>query len=206
MQQALSISALAKSAGVTARTLRYWERLGLLPKATRTHTGYRVFDPQTAHYIDFIQRAKAVGLTLKELKLLLELARKGKNPCPQVMRWIEEKAVGVEQQIRTLRALQKRLQEFQRAYSVPAALACCRAGELCCLIEGLPNPGNGGRNAKVVRARNYATRNAGSNRRYTHVDGGPLSALSAVPLGTDAAVLPCGGNSHQHPIRTAPGS
>ena len=122
MQQAPGISELAKSAGVTARTLRYWKHLDLLPKATRTYTGYRVIAPQTTHYIDFIQRAKTVGLTLKELKLL-ELARKGKNPCPQVMRWIEEKAVAVKQQIRTLRALQKRLQGFQRAYSTPTALA-----------------------------------------------------------------------------------
>jgi len=85
-------------------------------------------------------------LTLKEAKLLLELARKGKNPLPH---------------------------DFQRAYSTSAALACSRSGELCCLIEGLPNPGNGGRNAKTVRARNYATGNAGSPRRCTYVDGVP---------------------------------
>lgn len=43
MRKALSVSALAKSAGVTTKTLRYWEGLGLLPRANRTHTGYRVF-------------------------------------------------------------------------------------------------------------------------------------------------------------------
>jgi DNA-binding transcriptional MerR regulator len=84
MQQALSISELAKTAGVTSKTLRHWEHLGLLPKAMRTHTGYRVFDPQITQYIEFIQKAKTVGLTLKEAKRLMELARKGKNPCPQV--------------------------------------------------------------------------------------------------------------------------
>jgi DNA-binding transcriptional MerR regulator len=63
----------------------------LLPKATRTHTGYRVFDPQATHYVDFIQKAKTVGLTLKEAKQLLELARRGKNPCPQGVSWIDEK-------------------------------------------------------------------------------------------------------------------
>ena len=94
MRQALSISELAKSAGVTSKTLRHWERLGLLPKAARTHTGYRVFDPQTAHYIDFVQKSKTVGLTLKETKRLLELARKGKNPCPQVVNWVDKKCGG----------------------------------------------------------------------------------------------------------------
>lgn len=68
MEQALTISALAKWAGVTSKTLRYWERVGLLPKATRTHTGYRVFGPEAIHYIDFILKAKSVGLTLSEMK------------------------------------------------------------------------------------------------------------------------------------------
>jgi len=61
MRQALR--ALAKSAGVTSKTLRYWERVGLLPKAARTHTGYRLFAPEVIHYIDFILKAKSVGLT-----------------------------------------------------------------------------------------------------------------------------------------------
>jgi len=161
MQRALTISELAKTAGVTTRTLRHWERLGLLLKATRTHTGYRVFDPQATHYVDFIQKAKTVGLTLKEAKRLLELARRGKNPCPQVMSWIDEKAVAVERQIRTLRVLQQRLDEFRRACSTPAALNCFSAGELCCLIEDLPNPNNGGSHAKAIRTRNRAPGDTG---------------------------------------------
>jgi DNA-binding transcriptional MerR regulator len=161
MQRALTISELAKTAGVTTRTLRHWERLGLLLKATRTHTGYRVFDPQATHYVDFIQKAKTVGLTLKEAKRLLELARRGKNPCPQVMSWIDEKAVAVERQIRTLRVLQQRLDEFRRACSTPGALNCFRAGELCCLIEDLPNSNNGGSHAKAIRTRNRAPGDTG---------------------------------------------
>ena len=161
MRQALSISELAKSAGVTSKTLRHWEGLGLLPKAARTHTGYRVFDPQTAHYIDFIQKSKTVGLTLKEVRRLLELARKGKNPCPQVVKWADEKAITVEEQIRTLRALQKRLKDFRNTCSTSAVMTCFRQGELCCIIEDLPNPTNGGSHAKVVRNRNRATGNGG---------------------------------------------
>ena len=162
MHQALSISAVARKAGLTSRTLRHWERIGLLPKAARTHTGYRVFDPQVGHYIDFIQRAKTVGLTLKETKRLLELAHKGHNPCPQVMKWIDEKAVAVGRQIRALKALQKRLHAFQRAWSTPASQDCFRRGELCCLIEDLPNPRNGGSHAKAVPTRSRAAGGAGS--------------------------------------------
>ena len=58
MGQALSISALARSTGVTSKTLRYWERVGLLPKVARTHTEYRIFGAEVNHYIDFILKAK----------------------------------------------------------------------------------------------------------------------------------------------------
>src|SRR5437660_7414906 len=113
MRQALSISALAKSAGVTAKTLRYWEWIGLLPRANRTHTGYRIFAPVVVDYIDFILKAKSVGLTLSEMKRVVKLAHDGKNPCPEVVQWIDDKDRALEHQIRTLRALQQRLRRLR---------------------------------------------------------------------------------------------
>jgi DNA-binding transcriptional MerR regulator len=161
MQKTLGISELARSAGVTSKTLRHWERLGLLPKAMRTHTGYRVFDPNVIHYINFIQKSKTVGLTLSEAKRVLELARKGKNPCPQVVKWIDDKAVLVEERLGALKALQKRLKEFRRICSSSSVLTCFRPGELCCLIECLPNPTNGGNHEKVLRDRSHAANHIG---------------------------------------------
>ncbi len=140
MEQALTISALARCAGVTSKTLRYWERVGLLPKAKRTHTGYRVFGPEAIHYIDFILKAKSVGLTLSEMKRVIELAHNGRNPCPQVLKWIEEKDRALEQQIHSLRALQRRLRRFSRMCSTSSLMTCAREDELCCLIEDLPKP------------------------------------------------------------------
>ena len=159
MQQAVSISELAKSAGITSRTLRHWERVGLLPRATRTHTGYRMFDPQIAHHITFIQKAKTVGLTLGEMRRLLELARKGKNPCPEVVQWTDTRAAAVERQIGELKALAKRLSDFRHICLTTSVLTCFRPGEKCCLIEDLPNPNNGGGHAKAVRARSRAAGN-----------------------------------------------
>ena len=72
-----------------------------------------MFDPQIARRIAFIQKAKTVGLTLKEMTRLLELARKGKNPCPEVVKWADSKAAEMEQQIAGLKTLQERLREFR---------------------------------------------------------------------------------------------
>ena len=139
MRQAFSISALAKSAGVTAKTLRHWERIGLLPRANRTHTGYRIFAPDVMRYIDFILKAKTVGLTLAEMKRVIELAHDGGNPCPEVLQWLEEKDKALEQQIHSLRALRQRLRWFRHLCSTNDVLTCAREKELCCLIEDLPN-------------------------------------------------------------------
>ena len=140
MEQALNISALARNTGVTSKTLRHWERVGLLPKAARTHTGYRIFGAEANHYIEFILKAKSVGLTLSEMKQVIEFARQGKNPCPEVVQWIDEKDRAVEQQIHSLRALQRTLRRFRRICSVSPVATCAREDELCCLIEDLPNP------------------------------------------------------------------
>ena len=161
MHKALSISELAKSAGVTSKTLRHWERLGLLPKAMRTHTGYRVFDPKVVHYINFIQKSKTVGLTLREARRVLELARKGKNPCPEVVKWIDDKAAQVEERIGGLKALQERLREFRHICSSTSVLTCFRPGELCCLIEDLPNSTDGGSYEKPIRNRRHAVDHVG---------------------------------------------
>jgi hypothetical protein len=69
--------------------------LGCYPKATRTHAGYGVFDPQVLHHISFVQKSKTVGLTLREIKRVLETVRRGKNPCPQVVQWVDEKATAL---------------------------------------------------------------------------------------------------------------
>ncbi|MGB6821632.1 MAG: MerR family transcriptional regulator [Candidatus Acidiferrales bacterium] len=100
MRDALTISAFAKRSGVPSKTIRYWEGLGLLPKAARSHTGYRVFDPAALRYVSFVQKSKAIGLTLAEMQEVLHLARSGRCPCPEVFGWTQAKAKSVAQQIR----------------------------------------------------------------------------------------------------------
>jgi hypothetical protein len=57
------------------------------------------------------------------------------NPCPHVVKWVDEKVLAVEQQIQTLKALQKRLNDFRHICSTSSVMTCSRSGELCCLIE-----------------------------------------------------------------------
>lgn len=169
MGDPLSISVLARRTGVSSKSLRYWERLGLLPRASRTHTGYRLFTPEAARHVHFILKCKSVGLTLREMKQLLEMARDGRNPCPAVMQWIDNKARLVEQQLQSLRAMQRRLAQFRRAGS--SVTSCAKEDELCCLIEDLQHPDEkkGVRYAKTVLADICGV---GGNRRTSRYRAG----------------------------------
>ena len=152
MRDALTISAFAKRSGVPSKTIRYWEGLGLLPKAARSHTGYRVFDPAALRYVAFVQKSKAIGLTLAEMQEILHLARIGRCPCPEVFGWTQTKAKSVAEQIRELSALLKRLKRIEREWK-RCSCEGDKCGEVCSLIAGLPeykSSAGGKNNAKTL--------------------------------------------------------
>jgi len=63
---------LADASGVSADTVRHYERLGLLPRTVRTAAGYRRFPPESVDRVRLIQRALTVGFSLRELAAILE--------------------------------------------------------------------------------------------------------------------------------------
>lgn len=149
MRDTLTISALAKRSGVPSKTIRYWEGLGLLPQAARTHSGYRVFEPDALRYVGFIRKSKAIGLTLAEMQEILRLARAGRCPCPEVIEWTAARAQAVEAEIRELSKLLRRLKRIRREWSRKSCTPT-NCGQICSLVEELPESQTyeGGKNAK----------------------------------------------------------
>ncbi|HKV26990.1 MAG TPA: MerR family DNA-binding transcriptional regulator [Candidatus Acidoferrales bacterium] len=137
MRETLTISALAKRSRVPSKTLRYWESLGLLPKAQRSHAGYRVFDSESLRYISFIVKSKAIGLTLAEMREILRLARTGHCPCPEVVHWTHAKEKAIAEQIQSLSTLLRRLKRIRREWS-RGSCSRGKCGEVCYLVEELP--------------------------------------------------------------------
>ena len=70
MPQVLKIGQLAQATGVSAKTIRYYEQVGVLPPANRTAAGYRQYAEQGLHRLLFIRRARTLGLSLQNLKSL----------------------------------------------------------------------------------------------------------------------------------------
>lgn len=127
----LKTGELAEQAGVNVETLRFYERQGLLPEPPRRPSGYREYPPDTVQRIRFIQRAKELGFTLREIKGLLELRVNPETTCAQVRDRAAEKIADVKQKISDLKAIERALKKLMNT--------CTGAGPLeeCPILEHL---------------------------------------------------------------------
>lgn len=104
----MRIGELALATGESVRTLRYWADAGLLD-AARTESGYRAFDEDTVERVAFLRQAQALGLTLAEIRGVLELRREGVRPCAHVRQRLEAHLAVVRERIEALQALEDNL-------------------------------------------------------------------------------------------------
>ena len=93
------------------KTIRYYEDIGLLaPTVERSKSGYRLFDAQVIQRLAFIKRAQSLGLSLEEIKPLLERHDQGELPCPDLKQQLQTKIQAIAAQIEVLRTDQTELQ------------------------------------------------------------------------------------------------
>ena len=129
--EALKISELAALAAITPDTLRYYERLGLMPAAARTGAGYRQYDQSAVERVSLIRKAQAVGLTLRDVHEVIEIASGGRDPCEHVRALLERRFEEVDARIADLRSLRNTLAELLASSDAqPRASAC-----VCKIIE-----------------------------------------------------------------------
>ena len=109
----MKIGQLADAAGVHVETIRYYQRMGLVPRPARARGSVRRYDRDAVERLRFIKRAQALGFSLEEVKLLLELAV-GEH-CAQTRTLAEQKLALVQDKISDLQRLQAALKKLVRA-------------------------------------------------------------------------------------------
>ena len=129
---------LAKLAGVSADTLRFYERKGLIPKPSRSSNGYRLYPAEILHRIRIIQSALAVGFTVQELGRIFHIRNRGEAPCDEVLRIAQQKLLELENRIRHLKVAKKDLQGCVREWK--KLLTQTQTGKPARLLERLDQP------------------------------------------------------------------
>ena len=82
--EGLSIGELSRLTGVNIETIRYYEKIKMLPSPPRTEGGHRIYGSTQTRTLAFIRRARELGFTLGEIRALLDLAEPGKSSCAEV--------------------------------------------------------------------------------------------------------------------------
>jgi DNA-binding transcriptional MerR regulator len=102
---------LARRAGVSADTLRFYERRGLLASAPRTASGYRLFPPEALARVRLIRGALSIGFSVAELTAIFRERDRGGAPCRRVRELAAEKLAALEVQLRELRSWRRELRK-----------------------------------------------------------------------------------------------
>jgi MerR family Zn(II)-responsive transcriptional regulator of zntA len=126
----MRIGELAAAAGTTTKTLRFYERSGLLPRAERSANGYRDYRPEVISLLDFIRRGRVAGLTLAQIREVIDIRETGDAPCDHVFQLMTARVVDIDRQIAELAVLRAALIQ-RRDQARDADPSTCPAEAVC---------------------------------------------------------------------------
>lgn len=110
-EKRLQRAELAKRTGCNLETIRYYEKIGLMPDPPRTPSGYRNYDHSHVSRLRFILRARELGFATEEILGLLALVDAGIQTCAEVRERTEKHLIGVRAKIADLRRIERALSE-----------------------------------------------------------------------------------------------
>ncbi len=130
----MKIGELARATGLSAKTIRFYEAEGLIPDPPRTQSGYRAYAEPDVARLAFILKAKRLGLSLDEIKGILQLHDRSEPTCVHVQTLLGEKVAQIETAIQDLLGFKEELETLR---DKATSLVDCRplGGNVCSIIE-----------------------------------------------------------------------
>ena len=130
----MKIGELARATGFKDKTIRYYEREGLLPDPGRTPSGYREYGPEDVDRLQFVQKAKRIGFSLSDIRSVLQIYGRREPTCRHIRSLLDEKLALADALLRDLYALRK---ELARLRDQASGVEDCRpaGGRVCGIIE-----------------------------------------------------------------------
>jgi MerR family gold-responsive transcriptional activator of gol and ges genes len=108
----MNIGHTARASGVSAKMIRHYEEIGLIPKASRTDSGYRTYGQNDVHTLRFIRQARNLGFSIRQIEELLGLWRNQRRPSSRVKALALAHVEELDARIRELEAMKQTLQEL----------------------------------------------------------------------------------------------
>jgi DNA-binding transcriptional MerR regulator len=136
--RSFTIGEAARRAGVSADTVRYYERKGILPEAVRTANGYRQYSDASVHRILFVRNALRVGFALKEIAAFLRARESGRPPCREVRAAAARLVEDVDRQIAAMMSSRASLVDMLADWDKRLAVTPAGAPALL-LDQGVPS-------------------------------------------------------------------
>jgi len=127
------IGEVADATGVSTKTLRYYEREGLLHEPARTAGGYRDYQSQVIDRVGFIKQAQTAGLTLQQIGQVLAIRDDGHPPCAHVAKLVDQRLADVEQHLAALQQTRAELREVRSRLDELEPVDC-DPGAICSAI------------------------------------------------------------------------
>lgn len=134
MSDGFFIGELSRRTGVPAQTIRYYERIGLMEPSKRNEAKYRVFTEDDETRLKFIQQAKLFGLSLGEIKSLIDLRSQGVIPCEYLDEFVKAHLDELDRRIQEM--VEFRDHVAKRYEKIKTSIASCPPnGTICGIIE-----------------------------------------------------------------------
>ena len=134
MNKGMKIGEIAKSTGLTTKTIRYYELNRLLEEPERTESGYRLYDTEDVERLEFVKKAKRLGLSLEEIRDILQLHAQRQAPCVHVLALPDQKLDQVDTIIKELDQFRLELMRL-RAESQVRLEQLPEEARICGIIE-----------------------------------------------------------------------
>ena len=121
---ALSIGKLSKQSGVNIETIRYYEKIGVMPAPGRSANGYRIYGADCLKRLSFVRRSRRLGFSLDEIRGLLRLVDGHAYTCAQVHALTLDHLAGIRRKITDLKRLERVMAEMAAQCSGESAPEC----------------------------------------------------------------------------------
>jgi MerR family copper efflux transcriptional regulator len=137
----LTVKQVAERVGMPSRTVRYYDRIGLVQADDRSEAGYRLYGAEEEGRLLFVRRAKRLGFSLDEIRGLMAAAESGGGATvPELERLLDQKIDEIDARMAELSAFRDRLIEYRAGKQLSEAGCHCGNGAFCGCLDDVPEP------------------------------------------------------------------